>query len=300
MSSPPTIIASPTRTNSSTAFPTTLLTYIKTYPPPLPQITTLLTFHYTPLKSDPKPELALSALLSILGPTLTHSPSSEGDGDDILAQGSNSSHVIISENKISSHIISSSIRSTSLLAFNIALKILGVEKLPQNFIDILSKFLEQRVLDPSSIIGCLNITYTIVSTLNAYNLVKKVIKNIDVTGLNRVDRSLCFNIIGAVDGPEVVCMIIDFLLGEKDPRCLLLALKTLNRKLEGQKEERGGWEDEVLEAVQVYYPITFEPPPGDRRGVSNESLRRELNECLRKVGGVKVCLERCEEEVSWF
>ncbi|GMH97901.1 hypothetical protein TrST_g4416 [Triparma strigata] len=89
-------------------------------------------------------------------------------------------------------------------------------------------------------------------------------------------------------------MIIDFLLGEKDPRCLLLALKTLNRKLEGLKE--GGWEEEVLEAVMVYYPITFEPPPGDRRGVSNESLRRELNECLRKVGGVKVCLERCEEE----
>ena len=243
MSSPPTHIASPTQPNSSTAFPTTLLTYIKTYPPPLPEITTLLTSHYTPLKSDPKPELALSALLSILGPTLTHSPSSSVD--DILATGSESSTVIINEPKISSHIISSSIRSTSLQAFNIALKILGVEKLPENFIDILSKFLSQRVLDPSSIIGCLNITYTLVTNLNAYNLVKRVINNIDPTGLNRVDRSLCFNIMELVDGPEIVRMIIDFLLGEKDPRCLLLALKTLNRKLEGLKE--GGWEEEVLE-----------------------------------------------------
>ncbi|GJP69332.1 hypothetical protein CLOP_g270 [Closterium sp. NIES-67] len=69
--------------------------------------------------------------------------------------------------------------------------------------------------------------------------------------------------------------------GEKDPRCLLLALRivallvaALHR--EGGRAAVSGVAEDLFDVVAAYFPVSFNPPPNDPRGITREDLVQAL------------------------
>jgi len=63
--------------------------------------------------------------------------------------------------------------------------------------------------------------------------------------------------------------------GEKDPRNLLMALKTA-RLVAANFPLDDALTQEIFDVVSCYFPITFTPPPNDPFNVSPDDLREEL------------------------
>jgi hypothetical protein len=65
--------------------------------------------------------------------------------------------------------------------------------------------------------------------------------------------------------------------GEKDPRCLLVCLECagfiLKNPLLGGEE----WVEDIFDVVSMYFPVTFQPPPGDPYGITHDGLVNALN-----------------------
>eukprot|EP01038_Epipyxis_sp_PR26KG_P014225 gene14225-19088_t len=72
--------------------------------------------------------------------------------------------------------------------------------------------------------------------------------------------------------------------GEKDPRCLLLALQVINEATCLIISKYSFLDDTtislVFDGVACYFPITFTPPPDDPYGITPESLTTALLNCL--------------------
>ena len=68
------------------------------------------------------------------------------------------------------------------------------------------------------------------------------------------------------------------LMGEKDPRCLLSALRLLQQCL-AKFPSRVIPHREFFERASIYYPISFYPPPNDPHKITRE----DLQVCLRQV-----------------
>ncbi|GMI18701.1 hypothetical protein TrLO_g4575 [Triparma laevis f. longispina] len=305
-------------TSNASDFPTLLLSTIKQYPPPIPTLTTLITSHYTPLKTSPKPELALSALLQTLGPCLTHSPSATESNDEVIASASDLNETVeISDvPPTSPYLLSASIRTTALLSFHIALKTVLPPStlLPSSFLSLLSNFLSSRVLDPSSSSEVLNITKTFIDlsigNLGLIKFANKILRNTNLNDLQRSIRSTGFQLLTCLASKEfkeekgigeeieeLVRVTCDLLLGEKDPRCLLQSLTALGLMESNLKKVTSNYPSSIVfDCVGVYYPVTFEPPPGDVIGVTNVQLRSELMNVMKGCDeSWGVVVERIEE-----
>lgn len=74
--------------------------------------------------------------------------------------------------------------------------------------------------------------------------------------------------------------------GEKDPRCLLRALRcgelvsSFSRSASAQGTLSAGAAEAICEAVGPYFPISFAPPENDQYGVTPEKLRTALRRAL--------------------
>jgi hypothetical protein len=71
--------------------------------------------------------------------------------------------------------------------------------------------------------------------------------------------------------------------GEKDPRCLLIALN-IGAKAQivfaEHLDESGDLSDVLFDNIACYFPITFSPPPDDPFGITPEALVSALEDCL--------------------
>lgn len=76
--------------------------------------------------------------------------------------------------------------------------------------------------------------------------------------------------------------------GERDPRCLLVCLKVLGAIL---VEAPPSWSvvEDAFELINVYFPITFQPPPNDPFGITHADLVDALNQCFVANEQMVVC-----------
>ena len=89
---------------------------------------------------------------------------------------------------------------------------------------------------------------------------------------------------------EVFCGVVNSVEGEKDPRCLVVALQILSKFItkfsflfsldynnsSNSKEDREEMIEKIFENVACYFPITFTPPDDDTYGVTTEILINSL------------------------
>ena len=178
------------------------------------------------------------------------------------------------------------------------------------FASLLSKFLESRVKDAPSAPLCFDVTRVLVSAVlltptpeglsRALTVATKVLASADVNSLPRYVRSSAFDLVLAASGTGLppgsppppaflgdpvsafTTEVAQTLMGEKDPRCLLAGLRGL-RQCQTILAPLSKYSStpfpsaEVFDAVSVYYPITFQPPPNDPNGITNSMLRTALN-----------------------
>ncbi|CAI5977915.1 unnamed protein product [Closterium sp. NIES-64] len=69
--------------------------------------------------------------------------------------------------------------------------------------------------------------------------------------------------------------------GEKDPRCLLQALRIVALLMgalhrEGGSAAVGAVAEDLFDVVSAYFPVSFSPPPNDPRGITREDLVQAL------------------------
>ena len=186
---------------------------------------------------------------------------------------------------------------------------------PLHFLTLLGDFLSSRVQDAPSSHMCLDITDRLLACIKLHlpkhpqfmvhllTIALKVLENTSVNDLTRPARSAAFNLIinaASAEPPgdagqttaemaslcaSLTSLACHVLRGEKDPRCLqsgLEGLRLCQRNLAPIciicSQEFPS--DEILEAIGVYYPVTFQPPPGDKHGITNLSLSTAVNHVL--------------------
>ncbi|KAH9257780.1 hypothetical protein BASA81_003798 [Batrachochytrium salamandrivorans] len=76
--------------------------------------------------------------------------------------------------------------------------------------------------------------------------------------------------------------------GERDPRCLLVCLRVLGAIL---VEAPPSWSvvEDAFELINVYFPITFQPPPNDPFGITHTDLVDALNQCFVANEQMVIC-----------
>lgn len=109
--------------------------------------------------------------------------------------------------------------------------------------------------------------------------------NLNITDMEQKLRQLCFGLLETLlsrqdtlealvaQGPAFVSGFIESMEGEKDPRCLVVCLRTAATIL-------GAFDsvldddliEELFDVTACYFPITFTPPPNDPFGISKQSL----------------------------
>lgn len=111
-------------------------------------------------------------------------------------------------------------------------------------------------------------TVTLSGRLKIYTLMNELLSNHRKAVKDMGDRSL----VGFV---QVVA-------GEKDPRNLMLVFSMLRVII--VEWDISGHLDQLFDAVYVYFPITFRPPPNDPYGITAQDLKDRLRDCLAASG----------------
>lgn len=88
------------------------------------------------------------------------------------------------------------------------------------------------------------------------------------------------------DYPKLFRLAMD---GEKDPRCLVVCLRVIQMLLSASRFKQTFVED-AFDAVSVYFPVTFRPPPNDPHGITHESLVEALNSVFKASKGMADCV----------
>jgi hypothetical protein len=119
------------------------------------------------------------------------------------------------------------------------------------------------------------------------------------------------SISGASDAPyalDFAVGVVQAIDGEKDPRCLLIALHLVGRLL--QSNTNGAFADavaaytqELFEVTACYFPITFTPPPNDPHGITKEALVGALRGVFTSTPRlaefvIPLCVEKLSSHVS--
>ena len=133
---------------------------------------------------------------------------------------------------------------------------------------------------------------------NVIRIAQSAVESAGISSLMRAGRSACFSLLTSTieiapdiihDEPNeeifkdsnkglmkgYVSFCASCLDGEKDPRCLLAALRLLSLCINLFPSELICFED-LFEYACVYYPISFTPPPNDPYKITKDDLRDNL------------------------
>jgi hypothetical protein len=91
------------------------------------------------------------------------------------------------------------------------------------------------------------------------------------------------DILVSVEGmaSEIFDGVLNCFEGEKDPRCLVVALQALTMMMKAlEPHATVSQAEKLFEAVSVYFPITFQPPSNDPYGITPQLLTKCLVDCL--------------------
>ncbi|CAM9240312.1 unnamed protein product [Chrysoparadoxa australica] len=81
------------------------------------------------------------------------------------------------------------------------------------------------------------------------------------------------------EGSHCLSSFIESMRGEKDPRCLLVALEVLKLLQEHCPAETvSSLAEQLFDATACYFPVTFTPPPNDKHGITRDDLANALLE----------------------
>lgn len=132
-----------------------------------------------------------------------------------------------------------------------------------------------------------------VNVEDAKLLAESALKHLEVQALAQQDRMVCLELFeclllqhssAAADLGSLladgVCLAID---GEKDPRCLLVAFHIVElvvKLFPDPKGHMGSLSEEMFSIVSCYFPISFNPAVGDKRGITREDLSTALMHCF--------------------
>jgi hypothetical protein len=171
----------------------------------------------------------------------------------------------------------------------------------------LSEFFASRLADFPSLRGALTGALALlqrppqVGALHlddVFNLSKAIVTEVHVQSLTAVDRLLSYELLetlieshpAAIQalGGDFLEGLVAAIDGEKDPRCLLLAFRLVeivpttyeNGRFPGGEAHLKEAAEELFEVIAVYFPISFNPPPNDTRGIMREDLVLGLERAL--------------------
>ena len=152
---------------------------------------------------------------------------------------------------------------------------------------------------------------------NAKLLARSLFEHVDVQSHSQPNRQLCFEIVDALlrepydeavlelaaagpvasppdssgsrdeAGEDLLEVLVRFLDGEKDPRCLLLAFGSIERAV-GLLRGKGGRELDLAvvrnaaalaDVLSCYFPLSFSPPKDAAKTVTREDLLEALFSC---------------------
>ena len=157
---------------------------------------------------------------------------------------------------------------------------------------VLTRFLCQRLRDPPSVPGALDgILKLISSPLDSETLQlipETLFAELNIQSFIQTTRYLAFQVfyelvVNHADaissmGLEFLSGYIQAMDGEKDPRNLLVAFRTVRRIV--AMFDISDVAEELFEVTSCYFPITFRPPPNDPYGITSEDLKTELCACM--------------------
>lgn len=200
-------------------------------------------------------------------------------------------------------------RSTVLIAC--LLEIQGIVDPSPSVMHLFVVFFCRRLQDHPSIAPCLQALTTIITHFassleprycNVMDMIQTLGKRIKLSNYPQTVRQRAFDLLHSlIASPtlvdqvnaigslflEATALSID---GEKDPRCLLLALKVIyqsivalpNHLLDTVPDLPGHPTLAALlfDNVSCYFPISFHPPENDPIGISTQMLEQALENCL--------------------
>ncbi|KAJ3189419.1 mms19 nucleotide excision repair [Gaertneriomyces sp. JEL0708] len=163
----------------------------------------------------------------------------------------------------------------------------------QDIAQVLVTFYLERLHDQPSVGELLNglyalLTSGVLSEGDAGNIADRIFSELAVQTYQQNVRHMVFQILSLMlqkyingitpRGKEFVLGFIQVMDGEKDPRNLLLAFRTI-QEIIGKLDYASHAED-LFSVVFCYFPITFRPPPDDVYGITAENLKAALRGCI--------------------
>lgn len=179
--------------------------------------------------------------------------------------------------------------------------------LNSSVIHLLVVFFDQRLSDYPTIVPSLHALIALVrfhssqfdeKYMDYVDIFETVFKQINVQNYAQTIRQKVYELLY-----EILCQpnvkstcssistdILDGILtsfeGEKDPRCLLIALKLISHSVtvfSNELESSDTTEvlfERLFDSMSPYFPITFQPPPDDPHGLKPEQLVTALQDCM--------------------
>eukprot|EP00232_Nephroselmis_pyriformis_P024869 CAMPEP_0182870920 /NCGR_PEP_ID=MMETSP0034_2-20130328/10815_1 /TAXON_ID=156128 /ORGANISM="Nephroselmis pyriformis, Strain CCMP717" /LENGTH=324 /DNA_ID=CAMNT_0025003437 /DNA_START=115 /DNA_END=1085 /DNA_ORIENTATION=+ len=189
-----------------------------------------------------------------------------------------------------------SVRARALLLIAEVMALPSAKTPPQD-LHHLAEFFWSRLADWPSLKGaargclCL-LNKPALAPADAAAIAAALLDELHVQSLSVSDRLLCLDLFKSILAvhPSAVAGIEDAFVqgvvaavdGEKDPRCLVLAFEImalLPAALHGQaagEEALRKNHDEMFDVLTCYFPVSFTPPPGDKRHITRGDLAAPL------------------------
>ncbi|CAH1783557.1 unnamed protein product [Owenia fusiformis] len=183
-------------------------------------------------------------------------------------------------------------RGTSLLSGLI--NKLSAQHLNTQEVDVLVAFFSDRLKDhhsitPQALHGLKALSECSGLTDEGVQAIcNSIFKEVTVQSLSQADRRTIYNILQSFliqkltalqkFGNSFVYSYIQVMDGEKDPRNLLIAFRSVVAII--QHFQIGMFAEELFEVTSCYFPIDFTPPPNDPYGVTREELIISLRHVL--------------------
>ncbi|KAJ3022175.1 mms19 nucleotide excision repair [Thoreauomyces humboldtii] len=167
------------------------------------------------------------------------------------------------------------------------------DRIGSSAVNVLVKFYLERLQDQPSVgellIGIRAMLQSdIVMSSDAETIAKSIFTDLAVQTYQQTVRHIAFEIFDLLMakqlpavrrlGPAFVSEYVQMVDGEKDPRNLLLAFRTVRliiRQLDFAEHA-----EDLFGIVFCYFPITFRPPPDDVYGITADDLKLALRECI--------------------
>eukprot|EP01041_Mallomonas_annulata_P004859 gene4859-9684_t len=165
-------------------------------------------------------------------------------------------------------------------------------------------FLNNRLSDYPSIVPALQGLNSIITAHSSHidskyndinNIFSNIFEKLQVQSLAQTIRQRIFILFESMlilpshlllsfdsNGNDILEGILTALEGEKDPRCLLIALRVLNHCFKALSTHVEMHAERIFDNTSCYFPITFTPPPDDPYGITADMLIIALQDILCK------------------